>query len=172
MKKYFDELMKRIDELIKVYEIYLWTDEENRKLIVGFQENKMLTFYLYNKDELIDEIYLAFEDKEDKFYKAICLKTFSILLGNVMAHKHIDDEGHVMYYNESLKPYLIIFSIDDEITNLIDSVIDNQENETINNSKIIKKLTREASTHIPNIGVLRQLDNRIDISKKVLRGIQ
>ena len=168
MKRYIDELTKRIDELIKIYEEYLWKHEDS-SLIVAFRDNTVV-FNLCEGKEIIDEIYMTFEEKERKFYEAICLKTFAILLGNVMVY--YDDEysnGYVVYHNEARKPYLAVQSNDEKIISLLDSVINDQETEIINNHKIVKDYNKKVRKYLPNVGVLNVVDNRINISKEKLR---
>ena len=167
MKKYIDELAKRIDELIKIYEQYLWKDEDSN-LIVSFQDN-MIMFNLCEDNEIIDEIYLSFEDKERKFYEAICLRTFALLLGNVRVYKDDIANDYTMYYNESRKPYFAVISNDNNILSLINSLVDCQETEVISNNQIIMKANKKVSRYLPNIPVLNSFDNRIYITKEMLR---
>lgn len=167
MKKYIDELTKRIDELIKIYEQYLWKDEDSN-LIVSFQDN-MIMFNLCEDNEIIDEIYLSFEEKERKFYEAICLRTFALLLGNVRVYKDDIANDYTMYYNESRKPYFAVISNDNNILLLINSLVDCQETEVISNNQIIMKANKKVSRYLPNISVLNSFDNRIYITKEMLR---
>ena len=85
MNKNIELLTKKVDELCKLYESYAWR-EKNRKLAVVFQQNMTISFYLYENEELVDDIQLCFLQKEFDVYRAICLRTFAILLGNVEVH--------------------------------------------------------------------------------------
>lgn len=168
MKKYIDELTKRIDELLKTYEQFLWKDK-SRKLIVGFHPNQMISFYLYDGEELIDDVYLSFEGDET-FFRALCLRTFIIMLGNVMVYKHENQEDN-LYYNFAQKPYFAIVSRDEKLNVIIDNLIYNQETEVINkDNPLIREASCKVKKYIPNIGVLHQIDERIDKSKNKLRG--
>ena len=168
MKRYVDELVDRINELIKIYENYIWKSDD-RNLVVVFQKDMIISFYLYEKEELIDELYLSFEEKEKYFYQAICLRIFALLLGNVMVYKAPDKE-HNIYLNESLKPYLAVIAGDKEVASLIDSLIKEQEKEVINkDNKIIKEVSRKVRNRLPNVSVLREIDKRISLSKEMLR---
>ena len=168
MKRYLDELTKRVDELIKVYENSIWKDED-KHLIVGFHREKMISFYLYDAGGIVDEMYLSFGEKEEKLYKALCLKTFAILLGNVKVNEFVG-EGINIYYNRAIKPYLAVFSDNQEILSMLNTLVDNQENEVIKNNPIIDDVSKKAKRYLPNYNALNELDERIDFSKKMLRG--
>ena len=168
MRKYVDELMKRVDNLVKIYEQFIWK-EKDRYLIVGFHENKIVSFYLYDCDEVIDEVYLAFDESDNMYYKTICLRTFAVLLGNVKVYSYYDNNGE-LFYNEAQKPYLAVISKDPEITNLLDELVDNQDKEVINKeNRVIRATESKTKRHLPNTFALRQLDERIDVSKELLR---
>ena len=168
MKRYIDELSKRIDELLKIYEQFLWKDK-NRKLAAIFYNDYTIAFNLYEGTDQVDELYLSFEEKEGHLYRAACLQTFKIMLGNVMVYKGQNVNENI-YYNEKIKPYFLVVSTNDEVTELLDSLVLNQEENVIdNNNKIIKNVNYKVKQYSPNIPVLNEFDNRIELSKELLR---
>ena len=168
MKRYIDELVDRINELIKIYENYIWKSDD-RNLVVVFQKDLIISFYLFEKGELVDELYLSFEENEKHFYNAVCLRTFALLLGNVMVYK-ADDNEHNVYLNNSLKSYLAVIAGDNEVASLIDSLIEVQDKEIINkDNKIIKEDSKKVKKRLPNVSVLNQIEKRISLSREMLR---
>ena len=168
MKRYIDELVDRINNLIKIYENYIWKSDD-RNLVVVFQKDLIISFYLFEKGELVDELYLSFEENEKNFYNAVCLRTFALLLGNVMVYK-ADDNEHNVYLNNSLKSYLAVIAGDEEVASLIDSLIEVQDKEIINkDNKIIKEASKKIKKRLPNVSVLNQIDKRISLSREMLR---
>ncbi len=167
MKRYVDELVKRINELIKVYENYLWQDE-NRYLVIGFQD-RMIGFHLYDGYDIVDMLYLSFGEKEEKIYQAVSLKTFAIVLGNVKVYESVGPTFSI-YHNDALKPYLAVASADNNMTALLDLLIDNQETQAINSSPIIEAADKKVKRYLPNASVLKEIDKRIDLSKDIVRG--
>ena len=104
MNKFLVNVTEKIDKLYKIYEDYIWKNKD-RRLAVIFQNNMIITFYLYEGNELLDELHLSFDNNEYDLYKAICLRSFAIMLGNVMVYK-MDDED--VYYNKKHKSYITI----------------------------------------------------------------
>lgn len=168
MKRYIDELTKRIDELLKTYEQHLWSNHDDG-LYVTFKDN-MIMFNLLHDREMIDELYLSFEEKERKFYEAICLRTFALMFGNVMVYKDTLMDEYMMYFNEKQKPYFALATDDKELINMIDTILDTQEEEAIKNHKILKDMNNKVKKYLPNRPVLYNLDKRIEVSKEMLRG--
>lgn len=166
MNKFVIEVSDKINELYKIYESYIWKSD-NRKLAIVFQNNMILTFYLYDNNELVDEIHLSFNKNEYDLYKAICLRTFVSVLGNVLVHK-LDDEN--AYYNVKHKPYLAVISKDDNISSLIDLMLENQEKEIIDcNTTIVKDTTNLVKKRIYDKKFLQELDLRVKMSNEILR---
>ena len=170
MKRYIDELTKRIDELIKTYEQHLWKNPSD-SLFVMLKDNKIM-FNLLHDSEIIDEVYLTFEEKERNFYMAVCLKTFVLLLGNVMVYRDMVDGDTKMYFNEKQKPYFVLVSDDNEMTSLLDSIVNNQEEVVIKNNKIIMDASSKVKKYLPNTMALYNLDRRIEASKELLRSMK
>ena len=167
MKNYVDELIKRIDELIKSYELYIWKDDE-RSLIVEFTNDMNITFYLYDREDMIDLITFSFKNSEREIYQIISLKVFAILLGNVKVYRYHDDIQSI-YYNEAIKPYLHVFSSNGNLSMLFDSLVDNQETESIRENTLVKIGYNKTKKLFLTKEVLSRIDERIDLSKERLR---
>lgn len=166
MNKFVDELSDRINELYKVYENYIWK-KDGRRLAIVFQNNMILTFYLFENNELVDELHLSFDKNEYNLYRAVCLRTFVMALGNVLVHK-LDSED--VYYNDKRKPYLAVISKSDSITEIIDIMLETQETEIINKNNImIQTLEKNIKRKVYNKQFLKELDTRIKLSDKMLK---
>ena len=166
MNKFVDELSYRINELYKVYENYIWK-KEGRRLAIVFQNNMILTFYLFENNELVDELHLSFDKNEYNLFRAVCLRTFVMALGNVLVHK-LDSED--VYYNDKRKPYLAVISKSDSITEIIDIMLETQETEIINkNNRMIQTLEKNIKRKVYNKQFLKELDTRIKLSDELLK---
>lgn len=171
MKRYVDELMKRIDELIKSYELFLWQSEDRTSIItIDNEEDYVITFYLFSEEELVDAMALHFLKEEKDLYDAVCLKLFVLLFGNVKVYK-MDNEFNHIYYNGIHKPYSLVVT-DEEITKLFDEVIVNQDEETIKNHPLISDASKKVKKYLPNVPVLKELDERIADTKVRIRSIK
>ena len=165
MNKFVNELTERINEFYKIYETYAWK-QSNRKVVVSFGEKKNLSFYLFENDEPIDELQLSFDEKEENLYRAICLRTFIMIIGNVKIHKLSDD----MYYNPHHKPYLLIISRDKKLCNDLDRLIEIQTNEILNfDTDIVKNSVSKVKYKKYSKKFLSELDTRIDLSREMFR---
>lgn len=167
MNKPIDELTERINKLYKTYEKFI-TNKSDRHLAIIF-DNNILTFYLYEKEELIDEFHLSFDEKEKDLYKATCLRTFIMALGNVLVHKQKTDDYNT-YYNNHHKPYQAVIAKDKNVDKLIEEMLENQETEIINNdTKVVKDLTDSLKTKRYKRKFWDALDQRIKISREMLK---
>ena len=164
-QKYDDIIIDKLNELYKTYENYIWQDKKNRKLIVVFQKDMMLSFYLYEDNEIVDELTLKFDNKEEKLYQSLCLKLFIILLGNVYIYK----EDNV-YFNIKHKNYLGVVVGNDKLNNIINELVLNQNEKVINKDNDIIKNKLLIKNKKYSKSFLDELDKRIDLSKKMLRG--
>ena len=165
MNKNIELLTKKVDELCKLYESYAWK-EKNRKLAVVFQQNMTISFYLYENEELVDDIQLCFLQKEFDVYRAICLRTFAILLGNVEVHF----EGNV-YFNEKHKGYLGIIAGNEKVKADIDKMVTNQYETGINfNNPVIKEADSKVRKKILKHQAIDAMSRRIEMSRNFLRG--
>ncbi len=168
MKRTIDELTDRIKKLYRSYEKFI-LNGENRNLAIIFQNNKVLTFYLYNNGELIDELSLSFEDKEYAIYTALCVNVFIITLGNVYIHKETEEDKSI-YYNNKHKPYQAIISEDRNLNNIFDALITKQDNEFINlETQEVKNIMDSIKPKRYSRKFLDRLDQRIKISCEMLK---
>lgn len=174
MNSFLNLLTEKLFNLYDVYEDHAFNsyvkDENKYKLVVTFMEKNMIHFAMFEKDEkfeyqLVDEIYIGFEQERD-LYEAISLKLFIKALGNVMIHK-IDRD---IYFNAKHKRYVVIIAKDNELRDLFNQIIINQENKIIDlNSKIVKEKDALVKSKIFDRGFLNYLDNRVQITKDMLR---
>ena len=165
MSKNIELLTKKIEELCKLYESYAWR-EKNRKLVVVFQQNMTISFYLYENEELVDDIQLRFLQKEFDVYRAICLRTFAILLGNVEVH--FKDN---VYFNEKHKDYLGIIVGNEEVKADIDEMVKNQYEANINfNNPVIKAADKKIKRKLLKKQAVDDMTRRIEMSRNFLRG--
>ena len=134
MQKYDDLIADKLYELYKTYEEYIWKNEENRKLIVIFGKDMILSLYLYEDKELIDELNLKFDNKEENLYISLCLKLFILLLGNVYVYKEDN-----IYYNINHKSYLGVIAGNNKLNNIINELVNNQNDKIINKDNDIIK---------------------------------
>ena len=163
--KYDDKVVNKLYELYKLYEEYVWKDENNRKIIIVFRNDMTLSCYLYENNEAIDELDLKFNNKEEILYQSICLKLFILLLGNVYIYK----EDNV-YFNIKHKKYLGIVADNDKLNAIITSLVDKQNEKIINRDNDIIKDSLKIKNKIYSNKFIRELDARIEVSKKMLRG--
>ena len=165
MKRDYEYLISRLDELYKIYENYAWSTKD-RKLTVVFQETPMISFYLYDKNYLIDEFNISFDEKEKNVYEYFSLSLFITMLGNVKIHHFCDD----IYHNPYRKPYLLVSAKNKDVYAYIEELIKIQETENINrDSKPIKDVKNKMKPRYIDEGFVNQLNKRIDISDKMLR---
>ena len=81
MEKFLEEFVSSLDRLYYTYENYIWKNDDS-KLDVLIQDNT-ISFYLYKKNDVIDEIIFSFDEKEKSMYNYLCVRLLVILLGNV-----------------------------------------------------------------------------------------
>ena len=166
MNNFLINLTNKISELYKMYETYIWKNE-NRRLAVIYGDNLMITFYLFESSQLIDEISLSFDKKEYDLYKAICLRTFIVLLGNVMVHKMENDD---VYYNNIHKPYLALIVKDKNVATSIDKILVNQLNVITNfNIKEVVDASNKVNNKVYSKKFLNRFDARIKLSREMLK---
>ena len=167
MNKFLVNVTEKIDKLYKIYEDYIWKNS-SRHLAVVFQNNMIITFYLYEGNELLDEFHLSFDKNEYDLYKAICLRSFAIMLGNVMVYKMASED---VYYNKMHKSYITIIVKDKNIVSLIDKILEHQLEERIDfNTKIISDESNKVKKRIYNKKFLREFDTRIHLSEEMFKG--
>lgn len=165
MEKFLEEFVSSLDRLYYTYENYIWKNDDS-KLDVLIQDNT-ISFYLYKKNEVIDEIIFSFDEKEKSMYNYLCVRLLIILLGNV----YIYNKGNI-FYNDTHKDYLKLIVNDDIILDIFNNIINVQEDKSISENmdfvlgmreKLIKKRYYNQ--------FICQVNDRIELSKKLLRRV-
>ena len=165
MEKFLEEFISSLDRLYYTYENYIWKNEDS-KLDVLIQDNT-ISFYLYKDKEVIDEIIFSFEDKEKSMYNYLCVRLLVILLGNV----HVYNKDNI-FYNNTHKSYLKLIVNDDNVFDIFNNIVISQEDNSIGeNMELVlgmrEKLTRKRYYN----QFIYQVNDRIELSKKLLRRI-
>ena len=162
--KFIDLLTERIKELIKIYEDYIWK-KDNRRLVTIFQ-NRMIYFYLYDEDnELKDEIFLKFDNRESKLYNYMCIKVFLILFGNVLVNR-----DNNVFYTNSYKNYLGLVIYDGEVLENISKLATINRYEIVNDDNPIVVSYRKCLKRRYDLKFIDKLSERIKVSSECLRG--
>ena len=161
MNKTIKKIEDKLKKLYQIYEMYIWK-ENNRNLIVIMNDNS-IAFYLYNKNEVIDEFILSFSEKETKLYQYLCLKTLVIIFGNVWIKNNENS-----YYSNSYKDYVKLIVNDEVVNNMIKELIENQEKEYIDDNSLINDISKQVNGKIYKKSFINEIDKRIEITKKVL----
>jgi len=161
MKSFTNELINRLNELYIIYEGYCWKCDD-RKINILFQDN-CIALYLNCGNDNVDEFILSFNNRENKLYQYVALKFFDMVLGDVFIYKECNQ-----FYNKKHKSYVMITVGDEKLLTFINQLVFNQEevyiHEEINNFFKVKPLK------LCNAKFFDTLDERIDVSKKLLRG--
>lgn len=164
MKNYKKDLLDKIIGLYNMYDGYMWRHED-AKLNILLQENT-ISFYLYNDKEELDNIILTFSDKENMLYRYISIKILLEMINDVIVH--IDENE---FQNSILKPYLKLIVNDDGIFEIMSNLVDRQMLEIISDDtdsvKNIRNLVINPIFYPTK--VIRELDERIGITRKLLR---
>lgn len=167
-EQFIDKLTDKIKEIYYIYENYAWNDEDRRIIGAIFHKNGKISLYVYDGMELIDEVNIAFGEEELDLFRALSLRMFSFMIGNVMVYRFQDNKEKdcYIYYNEKRKPYLYIVAKDENIRQDIDLMVDNQMNEWINmDNAIIKERTEVASSRIYDDSVLEIFEKKKSVAK-------
>lgn len=160
---YIDILTSQISELCKIYETYIWRGKE-RRLAVIFKDNAIY-FYVYEGYELVDELFLEFETSEVDVYRALALRLFAILLGNVYVER-----TDKVYHNRKHKPYLGVIIHDDFIREKIDLMVSQQDTDYINfDNKVIANAYKLVRRRLCSKKFLDNIEERIYLSEIKLR---
>jgi len=93
----------------------------------------------------------------------VALNFFEMVLGDVFIYK----EGNT-FYNEKHKSYVNIVINDDKLLELINQLVFNQEEVFIQEG--INEIYKKKPFKLYNKKFFNDLDKRIDVSKKLLRG--
>jgi len=165
MEKFLEKLISSLENLYYLYENYIWKNNDTN-LEVLVQDNT-ISFYMYKCGEVIDEIILSFDNKERTIYEYICIRLLVILFGNV----YIYNKGNLIYNNKH-KSYLKLVVNDDIILSNMIKLI-NMQNDMVISDNLNMKLDIKKSFFRRRYSdnFIKQLDDRIDFSKKLLRRI-
>ena len=165
MDKFLDNVVGSLEDLYYLYEDYIWKNKDSN-LDVLIQDNT-ISFYMYKNREVIDELILSFDNKERSIYEYVSIRLLVILFGNV----YIYNKDNLIYNNKH-KSYLKLIVNDDDILNNMIKLIDMQDDIVISDSLDMKIDVKNSffRKRYSN-DFIKQLDNRIDFSKKLLRRI-
>jgi len=141
-----------------------FNNDTNLEVLV---HDNTISFYMYKCGEVIDEIILSFDNKERTIYEYICIRLLVILFGNV----YIYNKGNLIYNNKH-KSYLKLVVNDDIILSNMIKLI-NMQNDMVISDNLNMKLDIKKSFFRRRYSdnFIKQLDDRIDFSKKLLRRI-
>lgn len=156
-----NEIWKKINKLLTIYENYLFFHENSDLNIII--DNDTISFYLFD-EEKEDEFILTFDGKDKKSLNYISTKVIIKLFGNVLMYF---DEMTI--YNKKHKAHITISVLNEEIKQIVEQIISVQEQEFINDdNKIVKDLKSKAKRVYPG-KFMKILSDRVDISKKYLQ---
>lgn len=165
MRKNCTYLNNKLNELYCIYENFAWSAKD-RKIVVVFGKENIISFYLYDHSVCIDDFSISFDSQEFPLYNYLSLNLFIKMLGNVKIHKFSD----YIYHNPYRKPYLLVAAKNEEIKKEIDSLIILQETTNLtpdlNQIKDIKK--KILRPYIDNT-FIEKLNKRIELSNTMLR---
>lgn len=165
MNKFLEELVSSLDNLYYMYERYIWNNS-NSKLEVLVQDNT-ICFYLYKNKEVIDEIILSFDEDERLMYTYVCIRLLIILLGNVYIYNKDN-----LFFNNKHKSYLTLIVNDDDILDSMIKIISMQDDIVINEDMdMILDIKGSLARKKYSKDFIKEMNNRIDISKKLLRRV-
>ncbi len=160
MKKKISYIWDRINELIKIYDNYLFFHEGSSLNIVI--DNDTISFYLFD-DEKEDNFILTFDQSDKESFNYIGVKVIVRLFGNVLMYF----DG-ITVYNKKHKENITISILNNDIKDIILKIISVQENEFINDdNKLLIDLKNKAKRKYPEEFV-KLLNKRIDVSKEYL----
>ena len=108
MKDFLEDFVNVLTNLYNLYENYMWKhDDSNLEVLI---QDRTICFYLYKNKEVIDELVLSFDEKEQGIYAYMCIRLMIVMLGNVIVS--IDNNE---LYNSVHKPYLKLIVNDEGI---------------------------------------------------------
>ena len=166
MEKFLEEIVDSLDKLYWTYENCIWKND-NCKLDVLLQD-RTISFYLYKDREVIDEIILSFDDKEEGVYKYLCVRLLFILFSNCCIYNK-DNE----FYNKTHKPYLNMIVNDQEVLDKFVEIVNMQEDMIINeNMDLVLGMREKLIKKRYYNQFISQFNQRIELSKKLLRRVQ
>ena len=164
MKNYREDLVNRLIDLYRMYEEYIWKYDDT-KIDVLMQDNT-ISFYVYNKEETLDELIVDFSNKENNLYKYVCLRILLMFINDCIV---VQDDN--IFYNNAIKPYLKLIVNDDDIKIMMGKLVSRQLVEFITeDTDIIKEMKHSVKFLLfyPT-KFMNKLDERIGLSRKLLR---
>ena len=166
MEKFLEGVVDSLDKLYWTYENYIWKND-NCKLDVLVQD-KTMSFYLYKDKEVIDEIILSFDDKEKRIYNYLCVRLLFILFSNCYIYNK-DNE----FYNKTHKSYLNLIVNEQELLDLFIKIVNMQEDRIVTeNMEMVLDMRENLVKKRYYNQFLIQFNDRIELSKKLLRRVQ
>ena len=153
-----DSLTVKLNNLYKIYEEKCWNNT-NDKINIIFQDN---TISFYFDGEIVDQFCISFDKCETKVYRYLALNIFYLVLGDVYIYK--DDN---CFYNQKHKPYLSVIFCDDNLLTLVNDIVFCQDEVFIKEN--IDSMYKRKPFKIYSNKFLKQIDERIDITKKRFR---
>ena len=168
MEKFVKGIVEKLDYLYQLYENYAWKHPK-ANITITIQDNCII-FYLIDEDGIEDELEVDFNDKEIKLYHYLALAVLAIALGNAYVYQ---DENE-LYNSPKRRNYVRMFVNDEDILKLMTPIIKNQDKEYIRpDMKYIWNAEQDLYKFHQrkyNRAFLDEMDERIDKSKKLLRG--
>ena len=165
MDKFLEEVVNSLDKLYWTYENYIWKND-NCKLDVLLQD-KAISFYLYKDKEVIDEIIVSFDDKEENVYKYLCVRLLFVLFSNCCIYNK-DNE----FYNKNHKSYLNLVVNDMDVLYLFRDIVKMQEDMIVNeNMSMVLEMRENLVKKRYYNQFISQFNTRIELSKKLLRRV-
>lgn len=163
MKDFILDMVNKLEDLYNMYENYMWRHEDSR-LEVLIQDGS-ICFYMYKNDDVMDEIILQFDEGDKGIYAYLSIRLVIIMLGNVIIH--VDDN---VLSNKFHKPYLKVIVNEEGILDSICRIIKYQDKIVIRGDMEILEKVRNI---LPRIRYpkkfMKQLDDRVSLSRKLLR---
>ena len=157
MKQYAIDLIKRINELCKLYSNYLSVYSDG-KLNVFIQDN-LINLKLYNGIELVDEFEISFGESEKDIYVCLSVTILNLLYGNIRLFN-----GQNRIYNRMDNSNICMFVYDDNVLDAIMSVIVSNDSD-----KVYNDICNRLVWRIYPRKIIKHLDERINLSRKLIR---
>ena len=132
-------------------------------------DDNMIYFDLGRNDEDIDSFGIQFDDKDRDIYLYVAIRFMISLLRCVVIHR---DEN--ILFNDYHKPYLSVIIEDRELLSMMVDVIEIQKNEILTDRmELVNNLYNQIDDNkIVSIELIRNIDNRVEIAKKLLKEIK
>ena len=163
MNNFIDEFVNVLTDLYNLYENYMWKhDDSNLEVLM---QDRTICFYLYKNKEVIDELILSFDEKEQGIYAYMCIRLMIIMLGNVIVN--IDNN---ILYNNMHKPYLKLIVNDEGILDSMSRILAFQYKIVIHGKmEILEMVRNRLPRKVYPRKFMRTLNDRVGMSRKLLR---